>query len=266
MGVATTAAVRSATDPYSPSPESPADQHELWRSILLHLTPGVLLGVFIVAVVPLLERWEVDPLFALFGGIGLVPVPFELGYLTWYARRTTGSWSPLAAVSYREPLPWRRTMRLAVRLAAWFTFVLVIWIAVAERWVADTLFAWLPAAIHDFSRMEGDAPTGAALVALLAIAFVFNGVVGPVTEELYFRGHLLPRLERRGASAPLIGTVLFALYHVWTPWRWPMIVAGFLPTARQVRRHRSVRIGIATHMTINVVFLLMLTSAMLSAG
>ena len=267
MGVATTT-VRPAVDRHGhpPAIEGPAEQHELWRSILLHVTPGLLLGAFIVAVVPVLERRGVDPLFALFGGIALVPVPFELGYLAWYAHRTTGSWSPLAAVSYRERLPWRRTVKLAAGLAAWFTAVLIVWVAVAERWVADTFFAWVPGALHHFTDMDGDAPTGAALVLLLVIAFAFNGVVGPVTEELYFRGHLLPRLERHGDLAPLIGTLLFALYHVWTPWRWPMIVAGFLPTSQRVRRYRSVRLGIVTHVTINVVFLLMLTSAVLGGG
>ena len=261
MGVATAAAIRRpATSPRDPTA---VERHELWRAILLHLVPGLLLGLFIVVAVPVLERRELDPIFALFLGIALVPVPIELGYLAWYARRTTGSWSPLAAVAYRERLPWRQVTKLAGGLAAWFTAVLAIWVAVAQRWVADTLFAWMPAAIRHFADMEGHAPTGVALFALLVIAFLFNGIAGPVTEELYFRGHLLPRLEHHGDAAPLISTVLFALYHVWTPWRWPMIIVGFLPLARQVRRRRNLQLAIATHVTINLLFLLMLSAAFL---
>ena len=61
------------------------------------------------------------------------------------------------------------------------------------------------------------------------IALAFNGVAGPITEELYFRGHLLPRLERYGRWAPVINTALFAIYHFFSPWRYPAIFLGFLP-------------------------------------
>ena len=74
----------------------------LWWTIALHLLPGLAFGAFILLAVPVLANWDLDPLFALFGGIVLVPVPIELGYLAVQAHRTTGSWSPLAAVEYRK--------------------------------------------------------------------------------------------------------------------------------------------------------------------
>jgi hypothetical protein len=58
---------------------------------------------------------------------------------------------------------------------------------------------------------------------------VFNGLVGPITEELYFRGFLLPRIDRYGIWAPVLNTFLFSIYHVWTPWRWPQIAVGSYP-------------------------------------
>ena len=39
-----------------------------------------------------------------------------------------------------------------------------------------------------------------------------------MVEEMYFHGYLLPRISRLGAWAPLVNTVLFSLYHFFTPW------------------------------------------------
>ena len=94
------------------------------------------------------------------------------------------------------------------------------------------------------------------------IALAFNGVAGPITEELYFRGHLLPRLERYGRWAPVINTVLFAIYHFFSPWRYPAIILGFLPITWMAWRKRSVSVSIAAHMTINMVTVLLLAAGL----
>jgi membrane protease YdiL (CAAX protease family) len=58
---------------------------------------------------------------------------------------------------------------------------------------------------------------------------VVNAVAGPVVEEVYFRGYLLPRISRFGAWAPLINTVLFSVYHFFTPWQNVGRILGLLP-------------------------------------
>jgi hypothetical protein len=50
------------------------EQHSLTRSIILHLAPGVIFTAFIILAAPALASAGVDPIFALFGGIGLVAV------------------------------------------------------------------------------------------------------------------------------------------------------------------------------------------------
>ena len=94
------------------------------------------------------------------------------------------------------------------------------------------------------------------------IAFACNGVAGPITEELYFRGHLLPRLERYGRWAPVINTVLFASYHFFSPWRYPAIIVGFLPITWMAWRKRSVLVSIAAHMMINMATVLLIAAAL----
>jgi membrane protease YdiL (CAAX protease family) len=236
----------------------------LWWTIALHLLPGLALGAFIVAAVPVLDDWGLDPLFALFGGIALVPVPIELSYLAVQAHRSTGSWSPLAAVAYRERDTLHTQLRQAVTLTGWFISLLVVSLAVIDRLLADHVFPWVPHQILQFARMEGEAPVGIELVAVVVTAFICNGFLGPITEEMYFRGHLLPRLEHLRSKAPVLNTALFALYHLWSPWRWPVIFLGFLPTAVRVRRTHSVRLGVFVHLMINNAFLVLMTVALLA--
>ena len=96
------------------------EQHSLTRSIILHLAPGAIFTAFIILAAPALASAGIDPIFALFGGIGLVLVPIELGYLALQARQMTGSWSPLNAVEYKERVPPGRLALLAGGLVGWF--------------------------------------------------------------------------------------------------------------------------------------------------
>lgn len=244
------------------SVEMSVRQHPLWLSIVLSLFPGLALGLFIVLVVPLLQESGIDSAFALFGGIGLIIVPIELAVLSVTARRTTGSWSPLAVVDFRERIPAKKLLPLAAGLAAWFIVMLVAWSALAEGWIVSRMDSWVPESILQFAQVDaGGAPSTTAMAVLLVIAFVFNGLIGPVTEEMYFRGFLLPRMQGLGKWAPVVGTVLFAVYHVWTPWRWLQILVGFLPLTVAVWKTRSIYVSMTAHVAINVVFLLMLASA-----
>jgi membrane protease YdiL (CAAX protease family) len=264
MAMASTPATVSHERDWRPAGLNHVEQHPLWLSIALHLFPGVAMGAFILIAVPVFEGWGIDPLFALFGGIALVAVPLELGYLAIYSYRTTGRWAPLDAVALRKKLSARMLTRLGIPLAAWFFLVLVAWMAGLDTWLAGHVFGWLPHDLRQFASLEGTAPNGLALVLLFVVAFVFNGFAGPVVEEMYFRGHLMPRLERFGRAAPVISTALFALYHVWTPWRWPAILVGFTPIAWQARERGSIYVSMTAHLVINNVYLLLMVVGVLA--
>jgi membrane protease YdiL (CAAX protease family) len=240
------------------------EQHPIWLSALLHLAPGAALTAFVVAAYAVLE---VDPLIGLLVGILVVLAPLELGYLALYAHRNRGTWSPLAATDYRERLPLRRLLLTGLGLAAWMIVLVAFSFAVLDEWLSDAVFFWLPEAIGSMATIEGgdDPLSTGVLVAFVVLFFVANGVVGPVTEELYFRGHLLPRIERLGRGAPVLDTALFTLYHFHSPWRWPVIFFGFLPICTATWRRRSLRVGLAAHLIVNNVFVVMLLAGLLAA-
>ena len=236
-------------------------QQRLTSSVALHLLPGALLTLFVVLAAPALGG-----ALGLFVGIGVVIAPVELGYLALYARRTTGSWSPLRAVAYTRRVEWPRLVALAAALAAWFVLLLIPWTLLLDEWLADRVFGWMPDSITDMATggTGGETPSGAGLVVMVVVLWLLNGVVGPVVEELYFRGHLLPRLARYGRGAPVINTALFSLYHFWSPWQLLVRFVGFLPIAWTAWRLQSVSVSIAAHVLVNTSFLAFLVVGLLA--
>ena len=179
------------------------EQHSLVRSIALHLLPGAALFAFVIAAAAL----GIEPFGALIAGIVLVIVPIELGYLLVQAKRTTGRWSVLAIVGYRERMTNRELVRSALPLVLWFLAMLFVSIALLDAPIAKALFSWYPESIREFASPEdgGTTPTW-VMIGFFAAAFAINGVIGPVVEELYFRGYLLPvspaMAARRRCSTP----------------------------------------------------------------
>ena len=143
-----------ASKPIASESSRLSEQHSLTRSIILHLAPGAIFTAFIILAAPALASAGIDPIFALFGGIGLVLVPIELGYLAVQARRTTGSWSPLNAVDYKERVPRGRLALLAGGLAVWFLLVLLVSIAFLDRWLAENVFSWMSTTLLQFAVAE----------------------------------------------------------------------------------------------------------------
>ena len=50
-----------------------SEQHSLTRSIILHLAPGAICTTFVILAASVLDSWDIDPAFALFGGSGQYP-------------------------------------------------------------------------------------------------------------------------------------------------------------------------------------------------
>jgi membrane protease YdiL (CAAX protease family) len=82
-----------------------------------------------------------------------------------------------------------------------------------------------------------------------------------VAEELYFRGYLLPRVSRLGRWAPVFNVVLFALYHLWTPWQAVTRIVFILPAVYVVWRERNIYVGIWAHCIGNTVGLVLVLAA-----
>jgi hypothetical protein len=229
-------------------------QHSVARTVVLHLLPGVLMVAFYVLAAPLVRSLGFPSLMAIYLAILFVLIPFELGYLFYRARRNKSSLG--SVVLYREPVPRAQFVALVLGLLAWSAIFYVLIYPPLDAFFIENVFFWLPDALflaEDFSRYS----TG-ALVITWVLGFVVNAVAGPVVEEVYFRGYLLPRISRFGAWAPLINTVLFSVYHFFTPWQNVGRIVGFLPIVYAAWWKRSIYVSMGAHVLGNVSTMLLM--------
>ena len=248
------------TDRVGPSQVTFVEQLSIPKLIALHLVPGALVTVAFVTSAPLVRAAGFPPLAGLLGAILLVLVPVELGIVLRAVRRD----GVAAALPYRQ--------RLGLRQWFWLVPVLIVAAFVGfgvhrliEPWLLTNLFGWLPewfvapiplGGLNDYS--------GWAWIVTLCAFFLLNGVIGPVVEELYFRGFLLARMERLGRWAPLVNASLFSIYHFWSPWQLVARILGIVPMVYAVRWKRNVYLGMAVHCSLNTLAVVLTASAVLS--
>ena len=118
----------------------------------------------------------------------------------------------------------------------------------------ENLFGWLPSFfdISDIYLNPGSYSMGMKITVWI-LGLVFTSILGPFVEELYFRGYLLPRIDRFKYWAPLIHTILFAVYHFWSPWLIPIRIIAILPMNYLVYWKKDVKIGVVTHVLLNLI-------------
>jgi membrane protease YdiL (CAAX protease family) len=226
----------------------PADeQHAPGKSLLLHLLPGILIGACYYALLPILRQWGYPSMMGLACAIILILLPVELGWLLYEGKKKNGRFSLQGVVNYRTPIPpWQYLIlvpALFVLLGLIFTLLKPV-----DVFFRQQVFAWLPA-------LDGGLEAGYSLSTLIVtwgLMTIFGALAGPIVEELYFRGYLLPRMGYAGKWAPLLHSFLFGLYHIWTPWMFLTRTLGMLPLAYAVR-WRNLNLAILVHVLVNLV-------------
>jgi uncharacterized protein len=219
--------------------------------VLLHLVPGAVGTLVYVAVAGPVQAAGYPPLAALLMAIPLAILPVELGILLIARSRSRAADEPL--------IPYRQ--HLAARSWAWLVPALLVAAVLgsgilmfADALVARALFGWLPAwYLRPIDVAAAGRYSGSAWVVTLAAYMLLNGFAGPIVEELYFRGWLLPRMDRFGRWAPLLNVVLFSIYHFWAPWQFLSRVAAVSPFAYAVRWRRNVYLGMVVHVLLNTI-------------
>jgi len=113
----------------------------------------------------------------------------------------------------------------------------------------EHLFYWLP-------QWYFDPGFGTSNMQLIASAFLFamviDGIIGPVVEELFFRGYLLPRMAYLKKWAPVLNGILFGLYHYWQPHNLIAISLLGIVLSYVVWKKKNVYLGIFIHCTLNI--------------
>jgi membrane protease YdiL (CAAX protease family) len=199
-------------------------QHSIARTVVLHLLPGALIVAFYILAAPVVRYLGFPSLMTIFLAILFVLIPFELGYLFYRARESGASLGRI--VLYREPVPKGQFVVLVLGLFVWSAICSVFVYPPLGTFFIENVFFWAP----EWSFLEEDFArySTVALLITWALRFIVNAIVGPIVEELYFRGYLLPRISRLGGVGaasqhgalfhlPLLHTLAEPRPHHWSP-------------------------------------------------
>jgi membrane protease YdiL (CAAX protease family) len=236
-----------------PMSEQDIQPHSVWKSLLLHLLPGVLLLLFFILAVPIVKNLGLPLRFAAMLGVILVLIPFELGVLFYEGKKRNGRFSLRGIVIYRERIPLWQYFLWVPLLVVWSSICALL-LSPFGDFLIKTVFSWLPAW---FIYSDNSGTSRIILVVMVTVYGIAN-ISAAIVEELYFRGYLMPRLSRLKGWAPLVNTVLFALQHFLTPWQQPFIILGVLPQAYLVFKKRNIYLGILAHSILNLLSTILL--------
>lgn len=221
------------------------EQHSLLQSIIYHLLPGILIGIFYFLVRRPIENLGYPSVMSLILAIIFILIPFELGFLVYQGKKMNGTYSLKGIISYTNPIPmWQ--LILWVVLVFLLTGVIFTLLKPLELFFQSKLFSWIP---QLNPGLDGNY-SKQILIFTYVMFFFFVALLGPFVEELYFRGYLLPRIK--GKFGPLLHSFLFAAYHIFTPWMILTRTIGLLPLIYAVRR-KNIYVGIIVHILLNTI-------------
>lgn len=236
--------------------ESNIEQHSIIKSIILHLLPGILILIFYIIVAPIFERNGIPSMNALLLAIAVVLIPFELGFLLYQGKKKNGRFSLKGIVLYRRPVRVWQYIAISLPCIIWAILLLTLVTQPIDKYLIDKVFFWLPGWFNMTNFVNNiEQYSKVSLLWAGILGLIFNGIAGPVVEELYFRGYLLPRISRLKAWAPLVNVVLFSIYHFFTPWQNPARILAILPMVYAVWWKKNIYIGIIIHCLINIISL-----------
>jgi len=235
-------------------------QHSIIKSILLHLLPGVfvLVSIFIFsapAVTGLLGfdsrlKQVVGYLFGIL--VGLIPI--QLGILLIEGKKESGKYSIKEIIRYTDKSQLKDYLLYVPVMILVFLVFFVVLAPIIQPYIVRTLFSWWPEQynfqliLQDPSRVAGYQ----GIQILAPVYILLSGILGPLVEELYFRGYLLPRMDvYSGKWAPFLNTVLFSLYHFFSPWENLIRIIASYPMIYLVWKKRNIRFSIIVHIFVN---------------
>jgi len=236
--------------------ENSSNQRKIWQVLLMVFIPPSLLMVAYVGIGHLSAVQNAIPALLLFFLLAvLILFPIELSMVLLASKKEFGRYSLQSAFTNYQKLPWWQ-IALFGALTWGFAGLMTVTILPLENRLFASLSAWLfnllPAYFDWTNIAYLEQYSRSALILTAVVILVFNGFVGPIIEELFFRGYLTSKISRFGKVAPVIITVLFSLYHFWLPFDNLFRIAAFLPAFYLAWTKKNIYIAIVCHVLSNI--------------
>lgn len=224
-------------------------------------TKGLFLTIFLPTIVLslcylLLGQFCNMPYLLLFCILGtVILVPMELGVILSASKKEYGIYSLKSAFVGQEKMAIWKVLMIA------FVFfgmagLLSVFVAPIENQVFATIrgevLSNLPVGF-DWTNYEYVKSFSRPILILTCVYYcIFNVIIGPITEELFFRGYLTSHYEKQSSSTPILIAVLFSLYHFWLPFNNVFRILAFAPVAYVAYKKKNLYISICFHCLCNL--------------
>lgn len=192
-------------------------------------------------------------LFCIIGTFTMFPI--ELGIILNASKKETGKYSLTSAFAgYEKMSLWK------IFVAAFVFFGIAGVLSVTVAPIENHLFSGLRSGLlshlptgFDWTDYEYLKTFSKPVLTVTCIYyFVFNVFVGPITEELFFRGYLASHYNKQTAFTPILIVILFSLYHFWLPFNNVFRILAFAPAAYVAYKKRNIYISILFHCMCNL--------------
>lgn len=230
-----------------------ARKQTLPESALLHILPGLLTTLFLVLFAFLFKDRSVPALFFLQLGVFFVMIPSTYLIARRYQKiESIPSLKELILPQSR--VPWYEFVMWVMVIFAFAAFVLTMSGKSLSPTLKSALFGWLPSWLDISDILIRPAEYSSFWrITVWVLGLVATSIVGPIVEELYFRGFLLPRIRGKLLEPVLWGAVLFAIYHFFSLWLAPARIIALIPLVYITLKKRNIGIAIAAHCLLNIV-------------
>ena len=192
-------------------------------------------------------------LFCILGTFTLVPI--ELGIILSAGKKENGSFSLKSAFAGQEKVPvWK------IVLIAFLLFCLAGLLSITVAPLENTILAPVRQAVlnrlpvgFDWQNI-GYVKTFPKAVLIVTCVYygIFNVIIGPVTEELFFRGYLTSHFKKQNSLTPVLIVILFSLYHFWLPFNNVFRILVFGTAAFITYKKKNIYISMCFHCMCNL--------------
>lgn len=223
------------------------------KLLILIFTPTFVLSVVYFALGHFIQMPNLL-LFCIIGTFTMAPI--ELGIILNASKRETGKYSLASAFVGHEKMPVWKIFVIA------FVFfgvagILSITVAPLENYLfselRNGLLSYLPTGF-DWTNYECLKTFSKPILIVACIYyFVFNVFVGPIIEELFFRGYLTSHYNKQTAFTPILIAILFSLYHFWLPFNNVFRILVFAPVAYVAYKKKNIYISMLFHCMCNLI-------------
>lgn len=185
----------------------------------------------------------------------VILMPIELGIILLASKKEYGTYSLKSAFAGQEKVAiWK------ILIIGFIFFGIAGLLSAFIAPIENHIFAEIRSSVlnhlpigFDWTSYEYLKSFSRPILILTCVYYgIFNVLLGPITEELFFRGYLTSHYEKQSWFTPIWITVLFSIYHFWLPFNNIFRILAFAPVTYVAYKKKNFYITILFHCLCNL--------------